>query len=124
MLVMNRPKYYTPATVRKNQTNHFRPRVNVLESDEAYKVIMALPGYEREDLAITVEEDVLTVASEKEWKAAEGDRALRTEFHTAAFKRSFTLPRGVEGEKIEAKMNSGLLEIVLLKKAKQIITVA
>ncbi|MEM1324983.1 MAG: Hsp20/alpha crystallin family protein [Bacteroidota bacterium] len=122
---MNRPKYYTPTTARKNQhTYHFRPRVNVLESDEAYKVIMSLAGYEREDLNITVEEDVLTIASEKAWTAAEGDRVTRKEFKLAPFKRSFTLPRGVESEKIEAKMNNGLLEIAVHKKAKQTITVS
>lgn len=125
MLVMNRPRYYAPKVYRTNQNvAAFRPKVNVIESDADYQLQMALPGYERDDLTITVEENVLTITSEKTWEGEEGKQATHTEFRVAPFKRSFSLPKGLQEGKIEAKMNNGLLEVALAKQAKQVITVA
>lgn len=119
---MNRPKYYSPVVYRNTNTNTtFRPKVNIAETEEAYTLMMALPGFERSDLKITVEEEVLTIASEKQPKE---NHNVHTEFKVASFKRSFTLPRGVEDSQIEAKMTNGVLEIILTKKAKQVIAVA
>lgn len=122
MFLMNRSKYYNPVVYRKtNATDAFRPKVNIVETQEAYQLMVALPGFERSDLNITLEDEVLTVASKKQH---EQTNVIHTEFKTAPFKRSFALPRSVEAGKIEAKMVNGILEITLAKKAKQVIAVA
>ena len=127
MYLMNRPRVYrtTPKYKSTNQTsNAFRPSVNILENETSFKILMALPGFQREDLSITIEDAVLTIASEKTWEQGEKDRWTHKEFKLGTFKRSFVLPTGIDADKIEAKVENGLLEVNLAKKAKQTIAIA
>jgi len=72
----------------------------------------------RNDFKITVDNGVLTVASEKKEEHEEHDKEskfTRREFSYQSFKRSFTLPESVQPDKIEAKYENGILEIILPK---------
>jgi len=127
MYLMNRPRVYRTAPKYKSNNSTsatFRPSVNVLENETSFKILMAVPGFQREDLKITVEDEVLTIASEKTWEQAESDHWTHKEFKLGTFKRSFVLPTNVEIDKIEASVENGLLEIKLTKKAKQTIAIA
>lgn len=124
---MNRPRVYrsTPKQQSTSKTEGaFRPRVNVLENETSYKILMAVPGFQREDLNITVEDEVLTIASQKTWEQAEGESWTHKEFKLGTFKRSFVLPTNIDANQIEAKVENGLLEVQLAKKAKQTIAIA
>ncbi|MEM6699321.1 MAG: Hsp20/alpha crystallin family protein [Bacteroidota bacterium] len=127
MYLMNRPRVYrsTPKYKSTHSTSaNFRPSVNVLENETSFKILMALPGFQREDLSITIEDEVLTITSEKTWEQAESDRWTHKEFKLGTFKRSFVLPTNIDANQIEAKVENGLLEINLAKKAKQTIAIA
>jgi len=95
------------------------PAVNVVEAEDGYKVLLAAPGYKKEDFTIEVRDDRLHVSSEVE--AAESEYiTLRTEFHQKPFTRSFGLAADIDREKIEATYSSGILSVQLskLEKAK------
>ncbi len=93
------------------------PAVNVKEDDKAFNIEMAVPGFEKKDIKIEVEEDVLNISSElKEEKKEEKDNFTRREFNYSSFKRSFNLPEDVEAGKIEAKQENGILSINIPKK--------
>jgi len=127
MYLMNRPRVYRTAPKQqsnKNTSTSFRPSVNVLENETSFKILMAVSGFQREDLKITIEDEVLTVASEKTWEQAEADRWTHKEFKLGTFKRSFVLPTNIDANQIEANVNNGLLEVNLAKKAKQTIAIA
>ncbi|MEM0991657.1 MAG: Hsp20/alpha crystallin family protein [Bacteroidota bacterium] len=126
MFLMNRPMFYNSPSNYKRPTNNkaFRPSVNVIEDEVGYTVQLAVPGYSQADLNITLEDAVLTIASEKTWEQAEDVRLTHSEFKLGEFKRSFVLPKSVEDDKIEAKVEHGILEIKIAKKAKQVIAVA
>jgi len=97
----------------QNQT----PAVNVLEEDKAYKIEMAVPGLSRKDFHIEVEDDVLTISTEKkESKTDQQDNYLRKEFNYQSFKRSFQLPETVDQNNIKASHDSGVLTLHLSKK--------
>lgn len=93
------------------------PAVNVVEEDNAYKIEMAVPGVSRKDFHIEVEDDVLTISTEKkESKKDEQSNYLRREFNYQSFKRSFQLPETVDQESIQASHESGILTVHLSKK--------
>lgn len=101
---------------RKADCTTCRPSVNVHESENAYKLDVALPGYSKEEIKIKVDGNDLIISSEKE--AKQEDKYLRREFASGAFKRSFELPGDVVGDNISAEYNNGILSLNLPKKEK------
>jgi HSP20 family protein len=95
----------------------FVPAVNIAESALAYRLEVAVPGYAKEDFKLKVEKDQLIISAEKKEETKnESEKVTRKEFHYHSFKRSFHLPETVEGEKIEAKYENGILHVVIPKK--------
>lgn len=89
------------------------PAANVKEEDKTYFLEIAAPGYKKEDFNITVDDNVLTVRTERKVKKKDDDRDkyMHREFHYNGFTRSFTLPEYVEEEYITAKFEDGILKI-------------
>jgi len=95
------------------------PAVNVKENDEAFEIEVAAPGMSKNDFRVSLENNLLTISSEKkeEKKEEEKGRFTRREFSYQSFQRSFTVPENlVEGDKISAKYCEGILCITLPKK--------
>jgi len=93
------------------------PAVNVKESDNGYTVELAAPGLTKQDFNVEVDKDLLTISSEKqENKEETEENYTRREFSYTSFKRSFHLPEHVDGDKIEAKYEDGVLKLVIPKK--------
>lgn len=101
-----------------SNTNTTLPSVNIKEDEEAFHVEMAAPGLEKKDFNIELENNVLTISSEKEIKneEKEGEKFTRQEFSYQSFSRSFNLPEIVESDKIKAKYEHGILKIDIPKK--------
>lgn len=97
-----------------------QPAVNVTETNEAFKVELAAPGFDKQDFSLNVEQDQLIVTAQKAEKTVEGepvkDRVLRREFRYESFKRSFKLPNTVNQDSISAVYENGILNIELPKK--------
>jgi HSP20 family protein len=94
----------------------FVPRMEVNESDKDYLVRVELPGMKADEVNIDVNENVLTVRGERR-REVQGKRGGYdyTESSYGTFLRSVQLPPGTEASKIEAKLDSGILEIVIPK---------
>ena len=93
------------------------PTVNVIENDKDFKLEMAVPGMEKKDFRIHVENDMLTVSSEKKEETNEKkENYTRREFSYTSFSRSFRLPENCLAEKIDAKYENGILKLILPKK--------
>lgn len=99
-------------------TNTTLPSVNIKEDEEAFHVEMAAPGLEKKDFKVELNNNVLTISSEKEeeHEENEGEQFTRREFSYQAFNRSFTLPETVESDKIKAKYDNGILKVDIPKK--------
>ena len=92
------------------------PAVDIVENENEYTVNVELPGVNKDDVKITVANDVLTVRGEKKMEKETKDRNYRrTERTYGSFQRSFTLPTHVKSDKIEANYNNGVLTITLPK---------
>ena len=100
-------------------TNTTLPAVNITETNDEFVVEMAAPGMKKEDFVIELENELLTISSEKEERNEfkEDDHYTRKEFSYQSFRRTFQLPKTVvEESKIKAKYENGLLKILIPKK--------
>lgn len=103
-----------------SSTNTTLPALNVKETDDAFEIEVAAPGMNKNDFKVNLENNLLTITSEKkEEKEEEEEKGCftRREFSYQSFQRSFTVPETVvEGDKITAKYCEGILCITLPKK--------
>ena len=90
--------------------------VNTKETKESYKIDIAAPGFNKDNFKLEVEDQTLTISAENsENKTDENEKWTRKEYHFAGFKRSFTLPKTVDAEKIKAEYKDGILYVSLPK---------
>ncbi len=93
------------------------PSVNISDEEKAFEVAVALPGLDKKDVKIEVQDGYLKVSSEKQYEKEEKDKNwMRREFGYASFQRIFRLPQNADPEKVQATMRNGLLNIRLGKK--------
>lgn len=96
------------------------PAMDLVERDDHYLLRADLPGLDESDVAIEVEGDVLTISGERTVEdGSERDGTYRVERASGAFKRSLTLPEGVDAEQIAATFDKGVLEVRVPKPVEQ-----
>lgn len=103
------------------KANATAPAINVIESDNDYKVEVAAPGMTKEDFNIHLSEDnELVISMEKKSENKEEDKTnrkyLRREFSYSKFQQALILPDDVEKERISANVTDGVLTIELPKR--------
>ena len=97
-------------------SNTAYPKVNVYEYEDKVGVVAEIPGLDKKDLSIDVEDGVLTVAGNKHGLFDDkGATVLRRELKHSSFKRQFELGEQLNGEKIKASFKDGLLSIEIPK---------
>ena len=93
------------------------PSVDIYENKDQIVLEAELPGMNREDFDLTIENNVLTLRGERRFeKKDEADNYHRVERAYGAFSRSFTLPQTVSGEGATAEYKNGVLRVVLRKR--------
>ncbi|MFN8860190.1 MAG: Hsp20/alpha crystallin family protein [Gemmatimonas sp.] len=105
---------FTPAMM----SGTWVPAVEVSETNEAMLLTAELPGIEEKAIKISIDNNVLTIAGEKEEERSDAPPAKNyylTERFCGAFQRSFALPRTVDTERVEAEFEKGILKITLPK---------
>ena len=96
--------------------NKIVPEIDIYETESSLVVEVETPGVKKEDLKLTLEDNILKIEGEK--KAAERNDSIknfRRERSFGNFKRSFTLPVDVNPDKVNAKFENGVLIITLAK---------
>ncbi len=92
------------------------PAVDLQERESEYVLRADLPGLTKEDITLTVEEDVVTLkGSRKEQKDEPVKGYHRIERAFGEFSRAFRIPSGIDAGKVEAKFEHGVLEVKLPK---------
>jgi len=99
----------------------WHPAVNVRENDDNFEIEVAAPGLTKKDFRVAIENNILTIACEKE-EEQEDTRQNYTfrEFNYRSFSRSFNLPESVNQDKIKAAYKDGILKIHLNKTEKAV----
>jgi HSP20 family protein len=93
------------------------PAVDVVESEKAYEITAELPGMDEKNVEVKVANGTLTIKGEKQEEKEEKkkDYYLR-ERNFGSFERSFSVPEGVDADKIEASFKKGILTLTLPKR--------
>jgi HSP20 family protein len=93
----------------------YSPSVNISETEDNFKVELAVPGFSKKEIKIDLEKDMLKIYSEREMEnGANGYRVRQFGGHN--FAKSFVLPETVDNENIKADYKNGVLTLVLPKK--------
>ncbi len=107
-----------PAWTFKSSFAFPTPAVDVTEDTAAYKITAELPGLEEKDVNVTVAGGMLTIKGEKSYEKDEKKKDHHvSERAYGSFQRSFTLPDGVDADKIVADLAKGVLTVTLPKTA-------
>lgn len=100
-------------------TNHWCPAVDIKEEKDRFLIIADVPGVNPTDIEIMMENGVLTIKGERHSQMEDDNKTYkRVERTRGTFYRRFSLPDTADSERIEAKGNNGILEVVIPKHEK------
>ena len=125
MLVTRRNQDFMPTLFNElmnwNDTTYSTPRMNIMETKDNYKLELCIPGLTKEDVKLSIDvEGNLVVEMSKETKNEKKEnkeemRYLRHEFSVEHFRQTVMLPDDIHKDQISAKVENGILEIVIPK---------
>jgi len=97
----------------------FEPRIDIKETDKEFMIVAELPGMEKDDFKLTIEDNMLVLEGEKKVEAEDKDtNYYRSERSYGSFRRSFRLNDTVDSKKIDANYKNGVLTITIPKTEK------
>jgi HSP20 family protein len=99
---------------------YYVQNTDIYETDDALTVVMEIPGVEKKDVDVNIENDVLRVEGRLDFTKYEGLEPLYTEYNVGHFARAFTLSHKIDQQQIAAELNDGVLTLTL-KKVKEAI---
>lgn len=96
---------------------YYVPYTDVYETDDAFTILMDMPGVERKDVEVAVENDVLRVEGRIDYSKYQGLEPVYTEYNVGHFARSFALSSKVDQNGVKAQLEDGVLTLTLPKAA-------
>jgi len=95
-----------------SSSNAFVPGIDISETDDQFQVAVELPGMERDDIEVSLENNILSVSGERKFEEKEnGKKYHKVENHYGAFTRSVQLPDNVDSDSVDARYEDGILHI-------------
>jgi HSP20 family protein len=107
---------FEPQSATGGALRRWMPAMDLVETDESFVLRADLPGMAQDDVKIELEDNVLTVSGERRAEhevAKEGYHRVERAF--GSFSRALTLPKGIDGERIVASFDRGVLEVRIPK---------
>lgn len=110
--------FTTPPSNEKS----FVPQVDIAETDKAFEIAFVVPGVNKGDFNIDLQDGKLTVSGERKLKEEKSEKNFRSvESYHGSFSRSFYLPDSVVEDKVSAKYENGILNITVPKDEKKVL---
>ncbi len=94
---------------------HYVPYADIFETDTALSVVMEMPGVEKQNLNVALENNVLRVDGQIDFSKYEAMEPVYTEYNIGHYTRSFTLSNKIDQEQITAQLDDGVLTLTLPK---------
>jgi HSP20 family molecular chaperone IbpA len=114
-LQVQEKKELVPKGEKTVPARYYIPTTDVYETDDALIVVMEVPGVDRKDVEVRLEEDELHIEARIDFANYEGMEPLYTEYSIGHFARTFMLSQAVDQQQISATMDDGVLTITLKK---------
>jgi HSP20 family protein len=99
----------------REQNNRCVP-ANVIDNEKDFRIELSIPGFSRDDVKISFQNNTLTVKSDKKSNEEDGSRFIRRGFVPQNFEKHYRLSKEIDTDNIAAAFNNGILEITLPKK--------
>ena len=91
------------------------PKVNVYEYDDKIGIVAEIPGLDKKNVTVDVEDSILTISGDKHGFDDSGGKCITRELKQSSFKRSFNLGEHLDGDNVEASFKDGMLSISIPK---------
>src|SRR5690606_23497267 len=114
-------RFFSDSIARSGGSQYaFVPRVDIFENEKAFDIHVAVPGMNKEDFKIDLNDNYLTISGERKFTKEKNENNFQSvETQYGSFSRSFSLPENVDSSKISAKYNNGILELIVPKDEKK-----
>jgi HSP20 family protein len=96
-------------------TRAFLPTADIFETEDALTVVLEMPGANKDDIDVSVENGVLTVEGKINFSKYEGLQPVYSEYNIGPFRRSFRISSRIDQDKINAEMRDGVITLILPK---------
>ena len=93
----------------------FVPTADIFETEPALTVVLEMPGVDKSNVDISIEDNILTVHGRLDFAKYEGLQPVYTEYNVGHYRRSFSLSNKIDQGKISAEMTDGVLTLVVPK---------
>lgn len=104
---------------RQTVRGTWMPALDVFETDDKFVAKMDLPGVDRDDVEVSIDDSTLTVSGEREFERETDEKGYhRVERRHGSFTRSIALPQTVDADRVEATFDRGVLTVEIAKVAK------
>ena len=91
------------------------PKVNISGNEDNYQINVIMPGIDKENITLSIDNDILTIQSNYDKQKDKDQNALRTEFIIKEYYRKISLPKETDHQSISANLKNGILEITIKK---------
>lgn len=116
-LAVQQKKELTTKEEKTVPTRSYVPATDIFETDAELTIVMEVPGVEKKDVGVELENDVLRVEGKIDFGKYEGLEPVYAEYNVGHYARAFTLSDKIDRDGISADLNNGVLTLTL-KKAK------
>jgi HSP20 family molecular chaperone IbpA len=99
-------------------TRAFLPTTDIFETEQALSVVLEMPGVDKDNVDISVENDTLTIQGRIDYSKYEGLQPVYTEYNIGHYVRTFQISSKIEQGKISAELKDGVMTLVLPKAEK------
>ena len=107
------PNFQEEVGVSFNQGAY--PKVNVYEYDDKIGIVAEIPGLDKKNVSVDVEDSILTISGDKHGLDDSGGKCITRELKQSSFKRSFNLGEHLDGDDVSAEFKDGMLSISIPK---------
>jgi HSP20 family molecular chaperone IbpA len=116
-LSVQQKKELAPKEEKTVPARYFVPNTDIYETEEALTLVMEMPGVEKKDVSVQLENDVLRIEGRIDFSKYEGLEPVYSEYNVGHYARGFTLSDKIDQDGINAELADGVLTLTL-KKAK------
>lgn len=114
-LQVQEKKELAPKGEKTVPARYYVPTTDIYETDDALTVVMEVPGVDRKDIEVRLENDELQVEARIDFAKYEGMEPVYTEYNVGHFTRAFALSQAIDQQQIAASLEDGVLTLTLKK---------
>jgi HSP20 family molecular chaperone IbpA len=114
-MAVQQKKELAPKEEKTVPARYFVPNADILESEAALTIVMEIPGVEKKDVTVDLENDVLKVEGRIDFSKYKGLEPVYSEYNVGHYARAFTLSDKIDRDSITAELADGTLKLTLQK---------